>query len=188
MRKTIVAMAAAAAGLIVAFAPTAANAYPDPVLTGLGGSAADGVVAPGENFTLTGGFDGVDCNPWTATFTGGALNPSSGSGTTFSVSGTAPTTPGSYSIAITCEYDDGTPTASTAPAAFNPGAAPQQLTLSFAIAVRTDAGAGSGSGSGSGSNAALPATGGPNVALLAAGGALVLAGGAVAVARRRTAA
>ena len=184
MRKTLVALAATAAGLIVAFAPTAANAYPDPVLTGLGGSASDGVVAPGEAFTLTGGFDGVDCNPWTATFTGGALSPSSGSGTTFSVSGTAPTAPGSYSIAITCDYDDGTPTASTAPAAFNPGAAPQQLTLSFAIRVATDAAPGSSSGS----NAALPSTGGPNVALLAAGGALVLAGGAVAVARRRTAA
>lgn len=185
MRKTLVALAAMAAGLIVAFAPTAANAYPDPVITNPGGNAADGVVAPGEAFTLTGGFDGVDCTTWVATFTGGALNPNSGSGTTFSVSGTAPTTPGEYTIAITCEYDDGTPVASTAPAAFTPGAAPQQLTLNFALVVAADAGTGSGSNAG---NAALPSTGGPNMILLAAGGALVLAGGAVAVARRRTAA
>lgn len=177
MRKTLVALAAAAAGLIVAFAPTAANAYPDPVLTGLGGSAADGVVAPGEAFTLTGGFDGVDCNPWVASFTGGALNPSSGSGTTFSIAGTAPTTPGTYTISITCDYDDGT----IAPASFTPGEIPQVLTLSFTIRVGTDA-------TGANNNGALPETGGPNVALLAAGGALVLAGGAVAVARRRTAA
>ncbi|MEG9227731.1 LPXTG cell wall anchor domain-containing protein [Aeromicrobium sp. Sec7.5] len=189
MRKTLVALAAATAGLIVAFAPTAANAYPDPVLTGLSGSAADGVVAPGEAFTLSGGFDGVDCNPWTATSTAGPLNPSSGSGTTFSVSGTAPTEPGTFTISITCDYDDGTPVASTAPASFTPGAIPQQLTLTYAIAVRTDAGTGSGSGSGSNaSNGVLPSTGGPNVALLAAGGALLVAGGAVAVARRRTAA
>lgn len=184
MRKTLVALAATAAGLIVAFAPTAANAYPDPVITNPTGNAADGVLAPGEAFTLSGGFDGVDCNPWSATFTGGALNPNAGSGTIFSVSGTAPTTAGSYSISITCDYDDGT-VAPTAPASFNPGALPQQLTLSFAIAVRTDAGSGSGSNA---SNGVLPSTGGPNMALLAAGGALLVAGGAVVAVRRRTAA
>lgn len=175
MRKTLVALAAAVAGLIVAFAPTAANAYPDPVITGTSGNAADGVVGPGEAFTLSGSFDGVDCNPWNATFLGG--NVGSGSGPTFSVSATAPTEPGTYPLTISCRYDDGTP---TAPASFTPGAAIQDTTLTFQIRVPGAAG--------SGSNAALPATGGPNVALLAAGGALLVAGGAVVAVRRRTAA
>lgn len=172
MRKTLVALAAAVAGLIVAFAPTAANAYPDPVITGTSGNAADGVVAPGEAFTLNGSFDGVDCNPWNATFLGSVIG--TGSGTTFSVSATAPTEPGTYPLSISCKYDDGT----IAPASFNPGAVVQTTTLTFQIRV----------GTGSGSNAALPATGGPNVALLAAGGALLVAGGAVVAVRRRTAA
>ena len=178
MRKTLVALAAAAAGLIVAFAPTAANAYPDPVITNPGGSAADGVVAPGESFTLSGSFDGVDCNPWNATFLGSGIG--SGSGPTFSVSAKAPTEPGTYPLTISCKYDDGT----IAPAAFNPGTIEQLTSLTYQIRVAGDAGAGSGNGS----NAALPATGGPNVALLAAGGALLVAGGAVVAVRRRTAA
>ena len=177
MRKTLVALAAAVAGLIVAFAPTAANAYPDPVITNPGGSAADGVVAPGEPFTLTGSFDGVDCAPWNANFLGGLIG--SGNGPTFSVSATAPTAPGTYPLTISCRYDDGTP---TNPVAFNPGTAIQETTLTYQIRV---AGA---AGSGSGNNAALPATGGPNVALLAAGGALLVAGGAVVAVRRRQAA
>lgn len=179
MRKTLVALAAAVAGLIVAFAPTAANAYPDPVITNLGGSAADGVVAPGEAFTLTGAFDGVDCNPWTATFLGQIIG--TGSGTTFSVSATAPTAPGTYPLTITCDYDDGT----VAPIAFNPGAIDQTRTLTFQIQVAGAAGSGSGSNA---SNGVLPSTGGPNVAILAAGGALLVAGGAVVAVRRRQAA
>lgn len=186
MRKTLVALAAAVAGLIVAFAPTAANAYPDPILTNLGGNAADGVVAPGEAFTLTGAFDGVECNPWSATFTGGALSPNAGSGTTFSISGTAPTTPGAYTITFTCTYDDGTPEAATAPVSFNPGAVIQTLQLPFALRVAAP-GAGTGTGTNAG-NGVLPSTGGPAVALLTAGGALVLAGGAVVAVRRRQAA
>ena len=181
MRKTLVAVAAAVAGLIVAFAPTAANAYPDPVITNPGGSAADGVVAPGEAFTVTGSFDGVDCNPWNATFLGEGIG--SGSGPTFSVSATAPTEPGTYPLTITCTYDDGT----TAPVSFNPGAVIQSTTLTYQIRVAGDAGTGSGSGS-SADNGVLPKTGGPNVALLAAGGALLVAGGAVVAVRRRTAA
>jgi len=180
MRKTLVALAAAVAGLIVAFAPTAANAYPDPVLTNLGGSAADGVVAPGETATLTGAFDGVDCNPWTATFLGETIG--TGTGTTFSVSFTAPTTPGTYPLTFTCKYEDGTP---TAPISFNPGAVEQTRTLTFQIQVPGAAGNGSGSNA---SNGVLPSTGGPNVAILAAGGALLVAGGAVVAVRRRQAA
>lgn len=185
MRKTLVALAAAVAGLIVAFAPTAANAYPDPVITNTSGNAADGVVAPGEAFTLSGSFDGVDCKTWTATFTGGPLNPNSGSGTTFSISGTAPATPGAYSISIICDYDDGQP--GVAPVAFNPGQIPQQRTLTFQLQVAVPGAAGNGSGSNA-SNGVLPSTGGPNVAILAAGGALLVAGGAVVAVRRRTAA
>ncbi|GAA1745071.1 LPXTG cell wall anchor domain-containing protein [Aeromicrobium alkaliterrae] len=188
MRKTLVALAATVTGLIVAFAPTAANAYPDPVLTNLGGNAADGVVAPGENFTLTGQFDGVDCDPWIATFTGGALTPNSGSGTSFSVSGTAPTTAGSYTISFTCTYDDGTPAATTAPVAFTPGAVVQTVTLPFAVQVVSPGTAAPGTGTGTNaSNGVLPSTGGPALLLLAAGGALVIAGGATVALRRRNA-
>lgn len=179
MRKTLVALAAAVAGLIVAFAPTAANAYPDPVITNPGGSAADGVVAPGETFTLTGSFDGVDCNPWSATFLGETIG--SGNGPTFSVSATAPTAPGTYPLTITCTYDDGT----VAPISFNPGAVIQTRTLAFQIQVPGAAGNGTGSNA---SNGVLPSTGGPNVAILAAGGALLVAGGAVVAVRRRQAA
>jgi len=182
MRKTLVAVAAAVIGLTVAFAPTAANAYPDPVLTNLGGSAADGVVAPGETATLTGAFDGVDCNPWSATFNGAAVG--SGSGTTFSVTFTAPTTPGTYPLVFTCTYDDGTP---TAPVAFTPGDVIQTATLTFNVQVAAATTPGTDAGAGSGAGGVLPSTGGPALILLAAGGALVVAGGATVALRRRNA-
>lgn len=204
MQKNRFAMAAAA-GLVAALAATAAHAYPDPTFGNVGGSAADGVVAPGEEFTLSGDFGGTDCDPWTSTFAG--ASGASGSGTTFSVTFTAPQEEGTYSVDVTCVWEDPAALSSagaTARTAVLPLAA--TTTLSFPIEVTTgtggddggegdgaggtDGGAGTGADGGEDAESAsgvLPGTGGPDALLLVAGGALVAAGAGLVVARRRQA-
>lgn len=180
MRITRVAIATAVAGLITAFSASTAVAvdYAQPEISPAGGSAADGVVAPGEDFTLTGDFGGVECDPWVAEFEG---DTETGSGTTFSVSFTAPTEPGEYDIVFTCTYEDPAELSASGVEAFQPFSATQVLTYSITV---EGAGAGSG-GSGSGDSDALPDTGGSNLLLIAGGAALVVAGAGLVVARRR---
>lgn len=181
MRKTRLALAAAAAGLLAAFTATPAMAvdYSEPVLSSLTGSAADGVVAPGEEFTLAGDFGGVECDPWVATFEGDSIT---GSGTTFSVTFTAPTTPGTYPLTIVCTYDDAAQSQASGASSIIPFEAETPLTLN--IVVQGDGGDDNGSDNGS-SNGALPDTGGSNLLLIAGGAALVVAGAGVLAARRR---
>ncbi len=189
MKKTRLAIVALLAGLVTLVAAPA-QAYPDPEFSFSGGSGLDGVVAPGASFTLSGDFGGVDCT-WTASFVGQSA---SGKGTTFSFTFKAPTKPGKYTGQLTCAYDDGTtPQASAATgsddvtnvsfSAAGLGEVPQSDATPFTITV---AGAGAGDDAGnSDSNGVLPNTGGSNLWLLVAGGALLIAGSGVLVARRR---
>ncbi|KQY60558.1 hypothetical protein ASD11_14065 [Aeromicrobium sp. Root495] len=208
MIKTRLALAALFAGLLT-FVAAPAFAYPDPVINVGGGSAADGVVAPGAEFTLTGDFDGVDVTSGTATFEG---QTQAVSGTTFSVTFTAPTEPGTYSITFNLTYDDGTTPGAAATtegvtssglAAITDGSASvssglgsvvQTTSLSYSIQVGADSGDGIASGDDDAAddtddtkdtNGVLPDTGGASFWLLLTGAALVLAGGATIVARRR---
>lgn len=181
MRITRVAIATAVAGLITAFSASTAVAvdYAQPEIGVGGGSAADGVVAPGEDFTLTGDFGGVECDPWVAEFEG---DTESGSGTTYSVSFTAPTEPGDYDVVFTCTYDEPAELRASGVEAFTPF----NVTEVIGTVTITVEGAGAGSGgSGSGDSDALPDTGGSNLLLIAGGAALVVAGAGLVVARRR---
>lgn len=184
MRKTRLALAAAAVGLLTAFSASSAMAvdYSEPVIDVGGGSAADGVVAPGEEFTLFGDFGGVECDPWTATFEGDTIT---GSGTTWAVEFTAPTEPGTYPINFTCTYDDpATPQASGVSTVI-PFEVTDDLPAINIVVEGDDSGNGSGSDSDSGDSSALPDTGGSNLLLIAGGAALVVAGAGVLAARRR---
>jgi LPXTG-motif cell wall-anchored protein len=193
MLKTRLAAAAGLAAVVTLFTASAASAYPDPVIEPTGGSAADGVVAPGEDFTLTGNFSGTDCNPWSSTFNGEAGE--SGTGTTFSVTFTAPEEEGDYSVDITCVYDDGTEEPTLSGAADNSSSNATQVaylpsviqtaTVSFPIEVRA-ADSGTGSDDSDSDNGALPDTGGTSVWYLVGGAALVAGGAGLVVARRRT--
>lgn len=204
MIKTRLAVAAGLAGIVTLFSASAANAYPDPQINVGGGSAADGVVAPGEEFTLSGDFGGTDCNPWVSTFNGTAG--ASGSGTTFSVTFTAPAEPGTYSVDITCTWDDLTDAEEpqdqpqdqalggavvVEPVLFVPTVL-QTTVVSFPVSVQvagdagTDAGDGAGAGvaSESDGNGILPDTGGNSIWYLVGGAALVAAGTGFVVSRR----
>lgn len=188
MNKTRLAIVAFLAGLVTLVAAPA-QAYPDPDFNFTGGSGLDGVVAPGATFTLTGDFGGVDCT-YTGTFAGQTDGPKQG--TTFSVTFKAPTKPGKYTGSINCSYDDGTTpeaagsasseAATTASySAASLGEVPQSAATPFTITV---AGAADDADN-SDSNGVLPNTGGSNLWLLVAGGALLIAGSGVLVARRR---
>lgn len=184
MRKTRLALAAAAAGLLTAFTATSAMAvdYSEPVAVVTGGSAADGVVAPGEEFTLSGNFGGVECDPWSAEFEGDTID---GQGTTWAVTFTAPTAPGTYYVNLTCTYQDAAGTSASGAKAVLPFEATTTLP-GIAIVVEGDDDNGSDNGNGGdNNNGALPDTGGSNLLLIAGGAALVVAGAGVLAARRR---
>lgn len=182
MRMTRLAVATTVAGLITLFSASTAHAvdYAEPEIGTTGGSAADGVVAPGEEFTLTGDFGGVECDPWVAEFVG---DTQTGSGTTYSVSFTAPTEPGDYDIVFTCTYDEPAELSASGVEAFTPFNVTEEIGRVTITVEGADAGD-SGAGAGDDSDA-LPDTGGSNLLLIAGGAALVLAGSGLVVARRR---
>ena len=179
LRLTLVALTA---GLVTLIAPTAAQAvdYTAPVVNVTGGSGADGVVAPGEEFTINGDFGGTECNPWTAAFEGQGAD---GSGTTFSVTFTAPEEEGTYFINMTCTYEDAAETSSSAAKTVFFQAEAQLAPIRIVVGD----GAGAGTGDATDQSGLLPDTGGSNLMLLVAGGALVLAGAGLVAARRRKA-
>lgn len=196
MSKTRLAVVTALAGLITLFSTSAAQAYPDPTFSVTGGSAADGEVSPGEAFTLSGNFGGTSCTTWTFQFEGQSKN---GSGNTWSVSFTAPTPTGTYTITAICVYDDGTQSdalgAQTSeqvtPAVYVPESSRalptirQTARFSFPVKVVAAGGGGNGDDTSKDTNGPLPNTGGPAGAILLVGGALVLVGGGVGFAARR---
>lgn len=185
MRTTRLVLATAVAGLLTLFSVSTAHAvdYSEPVVNVGGGSGADGVVAPGEEFTLNGDFGGTECDPWNAEFEG---QTASGSGTTYSLSFTAPTEPGTYFVNISCTYEDAAELSASGVKGFSPFAATVDLQPIEITVEGADTGAGGAdSGSDSDDNGALPDTGGSNLLLVAGGAALVVAGAGLVAARRR---
>lgn len=176
MRKVTMALAALVAACATLFTTSAATAvdYSEPVPNPTSGPA-NGVVAPGAEFTVSGDFGGTECNPWTATFEG---QDASGSGTTFSVTFTAPTEPGTYYIYMTCTYETAAENSSSVASTFFFQAEAELAPIPITVA-------GDGTGAAADESGLLPDTGGSNLLLLVAGGALVLAGAGVMVARRR---
>lgn len=185
MRTTRLVLATAVAGLLTLFSVSTAHAvdYSEPVLNVTGGSGADGVVDPGAEFTLNGDFGGTECDPWTASFEGAGTG---GSGTTWAVTFTAPTEPGTYFIEFTCTYEDAAELSASGVKGFSPFAATVDLQPVEITVEGADTGAGGAdSGSDSDDNGALPDTGGSNLLLVAGGAALVVAGAGLVAARRR---
>ena len=201
MSKTRLAVMALLTGFITIFSSSAAHAYPDPTLVVTGGSAADGQVPSGANFTLFGTFGGTDCISSGFEFEGQS---ESDSGNSWSVSFVAPDADGTYTISITCVYEDGTqPKAlgsanddSATQALYTPETAQalpsvvQTAQFSFDVTVGEgdDDGDDDGDGDGDGSgdhNGVLPDTGGSAQILLLAAGALVIVGGGVVIVGRR---
>lgn len=180
MRKVTMALAALAAASATLFTASAATAvdYSAPVVV-IGSGPANGVVGPGEDFTLEGDFGGTECNPWGASFEGQTTG---GSGTTFSATFTAPTEPGTYFVNMTCTYETAAEASSSVASTFFFQAEAELAPIPITVAGE---GAGDGTGAAADESGLLPDTGGSNLLLLVAGGALVLAGAGVMVARRR---
>lgn len=182
MRKLTMALAALVAASATLFTASAATAvdYAAPVVVITGGPA-NGVVGPGEEFTVEGNFGGTECNPWTAAFEG---QDAAGSGTTFSATFTAPTEPGTYFVNMTCTYETAAETSSSVASTFFFQAEAELAPIPIIVQGAGDD-AGEGTGGAADESGLLPDTGGSNLLLLVAGGALVLAGAGVMVARRR---
>ncbi len=184
MKLRLVGAAIAALFLMIGAAGTA-QAYDEPVPGNLGGSAADGEVAPGATFTLTGDFGGTYCD-WTSAFAGSTG--ASGSGTSFAVEFTAPEEEGDYALTISCTYEDNSdlsaPSIAPGGALVVTPAALQTKVLSFPIAV-ADPGSGDSDGDTGSGSGVLPDTGGSNAELLWIGLGLVAAGSVVTVANQR---
>lgn len=193
-----VAIAAFAAVILSIFAAPTANAYAPPPFT----ADAPENVEPGGEFTVTFDAGSINCT-WTMTPFNGQTAPG-GSGSTYTVTLTAPEADGTYSITANCTWDseDANPASAPAssssivtPAAFSTNAAASDTLL---VAPQTDAysvqivvgeGGSAGDDDSDDSNGALPNTGGGSATMLAIGAGLAVAGAGliVAVRRRRTA-
>lgn len=193
MLKTRLLIVALVASVLSIFSFGAANAaYAPPPFT----ADAPNNVEPGAEFSVTFSSGGVNC-AWTSSFNGQTGAP--GTGSDYTVSFTAPTTDGYYTVRAVCTWDPAVennqvlaPISSsnsvTSAVAKTSSfvAAPQRNSYSVRIVVGdpSDGGTGAGSGDSDGSGI-LPNTGGESLAYLAVGGALVAAGAAVTVAARR---
>ncbi|VXB52525.1 LPXTG cell wall anchor domain-containing protein [Aeromicrobium sp. 9AM] len=192
MPKTRLAFAIVVAALLSVFAASAANAaYSPPPFS----ADVPSGVAPGEEFSVT--FDAGSTNcAWTLSPFNGQSAPA-GSGSTYTVTLTAPDSAGTYTITAHCTWDPATVNPSVAaasdPAAVTPAvfttsvssdtllAVPQTDTYSVQLVVSKDGDANTGDDT----NGALPDTGGSNLTLLGIGAGLAVAGAAVTVAARR---
>ena len=105
MSKTRLAVMALLTGFITIFSSSAAHAYPDPTLVVTGGSAADGQVPSGANFTLFGTSAALIASRLASSSRDRAR---ATPGNSWSVSFVAPDADGTYTISITCVYEDGT--------------------------------------------------------------------------------
>lgn len=189
-----VALAAFAAAMLSIFAaPNANAAYAPPPFT----ADAPGHVKPGAEFSVTFDAGSINC-AWTLEPFHGQTAPG-GSGSTYTVTLTAPEEDGTYSVTANCTWDPEDVNPASAPASSSTAVTPALFSTdavasdTLLAAPQTDSysvqlvvGEGSGSGDKDGS---LPNTGGSNISLLAIGGALAVAGvGITFAARRRKAA
>lgn len=194
MFKSRVALVTFAAALLGVFAAPAANAaYAPPPFT----ADAPGTVEPGGEFTATFDAGSVNC-AWSLSPFNGQTAPD-GSGSTYSVTLTAPEEDGTYTVTANCTWDPDnvgqisapldTNSNTVTPAVFSTSAAvssdallavPQTDPYSIQIVVGDG-----GNNAGDDENGALPDTGGSNLALLAVGAGLVVVGAGVTVAARR---
>jgi LPXTG-motif cell wall-anchored protein len=206
MFKSRVALVALAAALLSIFAAPAANAaYAPPPFT----ADSPGTVGPGEEFTVTFDAGTINCAWALSPFNGQTA--AAGSGSTYTVTLTAPEEDGTYTVTANCTWDPApvgptnapisNPVAATSnPAVVTPAvystsavasdtllAVPQTDSYSVQIRVGEDAGsAGDNAADDEGDeNGALPDTGGSNLSLLAIGAGLVVVGAGVTVAARR---
>ena len=154
-------------------------------------------VDPGEEFTMTFDSGNINCDWSLKTFHG--QKPPGGSGTTYTVTLTAPNGNGKYVVTALCTWDPETVGSASAPASTSTTvtpavfsteaaassdtllAAPQTDTYSAELVVGDPGSGGDDDAEGGG----LPNTGGDNVALLAVGAGLVVVGAGVTIAARR---
>jgi LPXTG-motif cell wall-anchored protein len=196
MFKSRVALVAFAAALLGIFAAPAANAaYAPPPFS----ADVPSGVGPGEEFTITFDSGSVNCS-WSLTPFHGQTAPG-GSGTTYTVTLTAPDSDGTYSITANCTWDPDNvnPTVAPAsssntvtPAVYSKTAAVSSDTLlavpqtdSYRVQIVVGNGGDDGDDDSDGESGSLPNTGGSNFTLLAAGAGLVVAGAGVTFAARR---
>jgi LPXTG-motif cell wall-anchored protein len=194
MPKSRVALVALITGLLSILAAPAANAaYAPPPFT----ADAPSTVKPGAEFSITFDAGNVSCAPWTLSdFEGQSVPP--GSGSTYIVTLTAPTEPGTYTVTAHCTWDPDAVNPASGPvadsAAVTPAvyttsavssdtllAAPQTDTYSVQIVVASAADVNDETAD----TGAIPDTGGSNITLLAIGAGLLVAGAGVTVAARR---
>lgn len=193
-----VAIAAFAAAMLSIFAAPAANAYAPPPFT----ADAPENVEPGGEFTVTFDAGSINC-AWTMTPFNGQAAPG-GSGSTYTVTLTAPEEDGTYSITANCTWDSEDVNPASAPASSSTTVTPAVFSTNAAasdtllVAPQTDAytvqivvgeGDSAGDNDSDDSNGALPNTGGSSATMLAIGAGLAVAGAGLvfAVRRRRTA-
>jgi LPXTG-motif cell wall-anchored protein len=204
--STLKLAAAMLVAAVVAFVPasTAQAAYEDPVIEI---EVDPNPLVGGDTFTATITSGGVDCE-WTATFLG---ETKTGSGDEFVVTFDTPEVDEETdeTLFIECAYDDGNPeqnnaqagVASATNASFSRTSqhalptviqvVPREVTITLLPSADdddddSDDDDDDGDGGGKDDNGSLPDTGGPNLAILAAGMTLLVAGagGIVAVRRR----
>lgn len=195
MFKSRVAIAALAAAVLSIFAAPAANAaYAPPPFS----ADVPSNVGPGDEFSITFDSGNINC-AWSLVPFHGQTAPG-GSGTTYTVTLTAPSSDGTYTITANCTWDPETvnnasaavsdPSAVT-PAVYSASAKTDSLlavpqTDSYSVQLVVGDGGDEGDGDDDGDNAgSLPNTGGSNFTLLALGAGLVVAGAGVTFAARR---
>jgi LPXTG-motif cell wall-anchored protein len=196
MFKSRVAFAALAVAVLSIFAAPAANAaYTPPPFT----ADVPGNVGPGEEFTVTFDSGSVNCS-WSLVPFEGQTAPG-GSGTTYTVTLTAPDSDGTYTITANCTWDpeNVNPTSAPAsssntvtPAVYSKTAAVSSDSLlavpqtdSYSVQLVVGEGGDDGDDDSDGKTGSLPNTGGSNFTLLALGAGLVVAGAGVTFAARR---
>ena len=199
MFKSRLAIAASAVALLSIFAAPAANAaYAPPPFSG--DAPTPGTVEPGGQFTVTFDAGSVNC-AWKLSEFQGQSAPD-GSGSTYSVTLTAPEDEGTYTVTANCTWDPedtpnvsgpaDSPTTTVVPAVYSASsvassdsllAVPQTDPYSIQVVVGDVASGDDTSGDASGG--ALPDTGGSSLTILAAGAGLVVVGAGATIAARR---
>lgn len=169
MKKTS-SLLAAVVGLLLALAPVGAHAADDYADPGITISIPSTVIVGGDDLTVT-VTSPTSCR-WTLTFLDQVAK---GTGKTFTHTFTTPVVQQRTEVPlnVTCDYDavGGGTTSATA------------SRTSTIVLLPRDAAIPASTGALGG---ILPATGGPTLWLLVAGGVLVLAGGALTVVRKRS--
>jgi LPXTG-motif cell wall-anchored protein len=197
MFKSRAALAALAVAVLSIFAAPAANAaYTPPPFS----ADVPSNVGPGDEFSITFDSGNINC-AWSLVPFHGQTAPG-GSGTTYTVTLTAPSSDGTYTITANCTWDPENVNPTVAPASSSTAVTPAVYsatadvssdtllavpqTDSYSVQLVVGDGGDNGDGDDDGDNAgSLPNTGGSNFTLLALGAGLVVAGAGVTFAARR---